>query len=73
MQGDIHILNLGTHAFVIGEVKGTYISDDCLTNGKPDVTKIRPIIFNLETAEYSAIGDVVARAWNVGKELKTSE
>ena len=67
----VHILNLGSHAFVIGEVKGTYISDDCLTNGKPDVKKIRPIVFNLETAEYSAIGEVIAKAWNIGKELKT--
>ena len=35
----VHILNLGTHAFVIGEVKGATISDDCLTDGKPDVKK----------------------------------
>jgi len=48
----VHVLNLGTHAFVIGEVKATYISDDCLTQGKPDARKIRPMIFNSDSSEY---------------------
>jgi flavin reductase (DIM6/NTAB) family NADH-FMN oxidoreductase RutF len=65
----VHVLNLGTHAFVIGEVKGTYISEDCLTDGKPDVDKVRPMVFNLEASTYSTIGSVVAKAWSVGREL----
>lgn len=65
----VHVLNLGTHAFVIGEVKATYISEDCLTDGKPDVEKIRPMVFNLEVSTYSTIGGVVARAWSVGREV----
>jgi flavin reductase (DIM6/NTAB) family NADH-FMN oxidoreductase RutF len=66
----MHILNLGSHSFIIGEVKGTYVSEDCLTNGKPDVKKIKPIIFNLELSEYYAFGDVIAKAYSIGKELK---
>ena len=69
----VHILNLGIHSFVIGEVKGTYISDNCLTNGKPDVKKIKPIIFNLELAEYSTMGEVIAKAFSIGRELKANE
>jgi flavin reductase (DIM6/NTAB) family NADH-FMN oxidoreductase RutF len=67
----IHILNLGTHAFVIGEVKGTFISEECLTDGKPDIRKIKPMVFNLPSGGYSSIGDVIARAFSVGNELKT--
>jgi len=67
----VHILNLGVHSFVIGEIKGTYISDDCLTDGKPDAKKIRPIVFNLESADYSAIGEVIGKAFNIGRELIT--
>jgi len=66
----VQILNLGSPSFVIGEVKGTYVSDDCLTNGKPDVRKIRPMIFNLEQSEYYAFGEFIARAYQAGKELK---
>ena len=68
-----NILNLGTHSFVIGEVKGTFISEDCLTDGKPDVKKIKPIVFNLESREYSSIGEVIAGAFSVGRELKSGE
>ena len=39
-----HILNLGSHSFVIGKVDETHISDNCLTDGKPDVIKIKPFV-----------------------------
>ena len=65
----VHVLNLGIHSFVIGEIKGTYISDDCLTDGRPDVKKIRPIVFNLEAAEYSSVGEVIGKAFSIGREL----
>ena len=66
----VHVLNLGTHAFVIGEVKGTFISEEFLTNGKPDVARMKPMIFNLETSEYATFGEFVARAFHVGREFK---
>ncbi len=69
----VHILNLGSHAFIIGEVKGTYVADDCMTDGKPDSRKIRPIVFNLETREYFAFGEVIAKSHSIGLELKTRE
>jgi flavin reductase (DIM6/NTAB) family NADH-FMN oxidoreductase RutF len=69
----VHILNLGTHAFVMGEVKGAYVSEDCLTNGKPDVKKMKPMIFNLEASEYSTLGEFVAKAFSIGRELKVKE
>jgi flavin reductase (DIM6/NTAB) family NADH-FMN oxidoreductase RutF len=69
----VHILNLGTHAFVMGEVKGAYVSEDCLTNGKPDVKKMKPMIFSLEASEYSTFGEFVAKAFSIGKELKVKE
>jgi flavin reductase (DIM6/NTAB) family NADH-FMN oxidoreductase RutF len=66
----VHLLNLGTHTFVIGEIIGTFVSEDCLTDGKPDVSKIRPMVFNLEMSDYRAFGDIVAKAFSVGRELK---
>lgn len=34
------ILNLGSHYLIIGEIIETHVSEDCLTDGKPDVRKI---------------------------------
>jgi len=66
-----HILNLGSHALVIGQVEGTYVSEDCLTQGKPDVSKMKPLIYNHESGEYLAFGKVVAKAYSIGRQLKT--
>ncbi len=41
----MHILNLGSHALVVGRVVETYISEDCLTDDKPDMAKVRPFVF----------------------------
>lgn len=69
----VQILNLGSHSFVIGQVEGTYVTESCLTDGKPNANKIKPIIFNLESAEYIAFGEVVAKAFSIGLELKARE
>lgn len=65
----MHILNLGSHAFVIGQIEGSYISEDCVSDGKPDADKMRPMIFNMETSRYLSFGDMVAKAYSVGREL----
>jgi len=69
----VQILNLGSHSFVIGQVEGTYVTESCLTDGKPDVNQIKPIIFNLESAEYIAFGEVIAKAFSIDQELKARE
>jgi flavin reductase (DIM6/NTAB) family NADH-FMN oxidoreductase RutF len=67
----VHMLNLGSHMLIIGRIEETYLSSDCLTEGKPDVEKIKPIIYTSSTTqEYRAYGEVVARAFNIGRELK---
>jgi len=64
----LHILNMGSHALVIGKVVETHVSDDCLTDGKADVTKVKP--FAYVPGKYYAIGDAFADAFSIGKELK---
>jgi flavin reductase (DIM6/NTAB) family NADH-FMN oxidoreductase RutF len=66
-----HILDLGSHALIIGEVIETYINSNCLTGGEPDATKIKPIIYSEgPVAQYQAFGEVLAPAFNVGRKLK---
>ena len=69
----VHILDLGSHALVIGEVLTTYVSDNCFTDGKADIRKINTMVFSGQTRQYLTFGDVVADAYSVGKELKTGE
>ena len=66
-----HTLELGSHFLFIGEIKETYVSESCLTDGKTDVEKIRPLVYvGGADRQYRALGDVVARAWSAGLKLR---
>ena len=70
----VHILDLGSHSLVIGRIEETHVSDSCLTDGKPDVNKIKPFIYTTAPAnQYQALGEVVAKAFSIGKELKAKQ
>ena len=70
----VHILDLGSHALIIGRIEETYISEACLTGGKPDVDKIRPFIYiRVPNQEYATFGQVIGKAFSVGQQLKTRE
>lgn len=63
--------DLGSHVLVIGEILETYITADCLTEGKPDVNKIRPFLYSSgHRQEYLSFGDSIAPAFKKGKEIK---
>jgi len=67
----VHILDLGSHALVIGKIEETHVSQSCLTDGKPDVDKIQPITYvTSPDTRYQALGEVLAKAFSVGRELK---
>jgi len=67
----MHMLNLGTHMFIIGKIEETHVSDSCLTDGKPDVAKIKPFSFvSAPAMNYQSLGAVIGKAFGVGKELQ---
>jgi flavin reductase (DIM6/NTAB) family NADH-FMN oxidoreductase RutF len=68
----VHILDLGSHSLVIGRIEETHVSDSCLTDGKPDVNRIRPLIYTrAPSAQYQELGKVIAKAHSIGNELKS--
>jgi flavin reductase (DIM6/NTAB) family NADH-FMN oxidoreductase RutF len=64
----IHFLNLGSHVLVVGRVVEMYISEECLTDGKPDIDKVKPFAFG--PGGYYPIGEAFAKAFKVGWEIK---
>ena len=70
----VHILDLGSHSLVVGRIEETHVSESCLTDGKPDVNKIKPLIYVTSPARhYQVLGEVVAKAYSIGEELKARE
>jgi flavin reductase (DIM6/NTAB) family NADH-FMN oxidoreductase RutF len=67
----VNILDLGSHELVLGKIEEVYATENCLTNGKPDIEKIKPFIFSLDRgANYFSFGKRLASAFKIGKELK---
>lgn len=57
----------GTNEIFIGEIVQTYADESCLTEGNPDIRKIRPIIFSMHDNNYWKVGEHLGKAWNIGK------
>ena len=64
----LHIINMGSHALVIGEVVEVHFTEECMTDSRPDIEKVRPFIFG--PGKYHRIGEAFADAFSVGKEIK---
>lgn len=54
----------------IGEIVGIYTDDKYLTNGRPDIKKIDPILFEISLGDYWKLGEYLAKAFKTGREYK---
>ena len=59
------------YAVFIGEIVETHAREDALSGGKPDLAKIRPLMFDMNSRKYwglrpEALGD----CWRVGVDFK---
>ena len=70
----VHILGLGSHSLVIGTIEETHVSEDCLTDGMPDSKKIKPFFYSQDGGgQYQGFGEVLGKAFGIGRELKAQE
>jgi flavin reductase (DIM6/NTAB) family NADH-FMN oxidoreductase RutF len=67
----LHILNLGSHEMVVGQIEEVHVTDSCLTDGEPDLTKVQPFLWvTLPTNQYWTFGKPVGEAFSIGRKLK---
>ena len=66
------VVELPTHSFFIAEIVNIYAEDEILSEGKPDVKKIRPFLLTMPDNNFWAIGENVGRAWNSGKKIRNN-
>ena len=57
----------GEGCFVIGEVVNTIADPSILTNGKIDIKKLNPVVWDASSLNYFTLADSVGKAWNSGK------
>jgi flavin reductase (DIM6/NTAB) family NADH-FMN oxidoreductase RutF len=61
-------VDCGSHLLYIGEIVEIHADESCLTDGKPDIAKINPIIY--AQSAYFGMGKQVEKAFSAGKNYR---
>lgn len=63
----VETIDVKTHDVFVGEIVATWADPAVLTDGRIDLAKVRPLLFDMSSVEYWSLGAPVARCWDVGK------
>jgi len=66
----VQTLDLPRHDIFIGNIIGTYCDEEVMTDGMLDFGKLDPILYTHFDRSYWKLGERLASAWNVGKDLR---
>lgn len=54
---------------VVGKVINQSANESILTNGKVDLSKLKPIVFDASALSYRSVGPIIGKAWGDGKKF----
>jgi flavin reductase (DIM6/NTAB) family NADH-FMN oxidoreductase RutF len=67
----LHVIEIGLHTQFIGEIIDVKADTDLFSeDGKLDIMKIKPLIYDTSKRGYHGVGPLLADAFSVGKGLK---
>jgi flavin reductase (DIM6/NTAB) family NADH-FMN oxidoreductase RutF len=70
----LRIVELGLHTQFVGEIMDVKADPSVLTeNGLPDITKVKPIIFEPSNRRYFGLGSYLGKAFSIGKALQSNQ
>jgi len=65
-----HTVEIGLHTQFIGEILDVKADASVLgPDGSPDILKVKPMVFVPESAAYHGIGQLLGRAFSIGKKI----
>lgn len=64
------VMDFSAHDLMVGELVQTYAEDNVLSEGKVDIAKLRPLLFDMASKKYWSLGKAIGNCWNDGKVLK---
>lgn len=68
----LHVLEIGSHDLFVGEVLASWMNESCLEpDGSLNPLRVYPMAFAPRDGRYYSMGGSVARAFDVGKTLKS--
>ena len=71
MELKLHdVLDFSTHDIFVGELVQTYADESVILDGNIDITKLKPLLFDMASKQYWSLGQPLGKCWNAGKSLK---
>jgi flavin reductase (DIM6/NTAB) family NADH-FMN oxidoreductase RutF len=67
--GLVETMEFPTNYFFVGEILEAYSEEQYLTQGKPDIEKMKPLLLTMPDNCYWTIGDYKGAAWKTGMSL----
>jgi len=66
----VSITDLGSHEMVVGQIEEVYVTDACLSDGEPDVAKVRPFLWTGRPSNrFLDFGKEIGEAYKAGKQM----
>jgi flavin reductase (DIM6/NTAB) family NADH-FMN oxidoreductase RutF len=66
----LHTVEIGLHTQFVGEILDVKAEESVLgPDGFPDILKVKPMVFVPESAAYHGIGQLLGRAFSIGKKI----
>jgi len=66
-------VELPTNSFFIAEIINIYCSNEFLTDGRPDVKKMKPFVLTMPDNRFWSLGDCLGKAWDAGKNMRKTQ
>lgn len=63
----------GANEIFLGEIVEAWAEERFLTDGLPDIGKMKPFVFTMHDNHYWRIGEHLGKAWNIGMNWKAKE
>jgi len=67
------VLDYKTHEVLVGEILSTFAEESVLTEGRIDMRKLRPLLFDMGSKQYWGLGQPIGKCWDVGRGYRAKE
>lgn len=68
----VQILNLGSHQMVVGRIKETFINEEIMKDGRPDIAKTKLFLFSV-MGKYNTVGEQVGDSFKTGSVISPAK
>ncbi len=65
----VQTVDMPAEELFIGEIVTAYCSEECLSEGEPDLKKMNPFLLIMPDRKYFTLGKEIGPAWGMGKKL----